>query len=59
MAASSHDWSWDIRMGFWRLGEAGDRRVIEIKSPDERPSKLSAEDLRALLQTLTAPVGEP
>jgi hypothetical protein len=37
MASSSHDWSWDIRMGFWRLGEAGDRRVIEIKSPEGRP----------------------
>jgi hypothetical protein len=59
MTASSHAWSWDIGMGFWRLGEADDRRVIEIKSPDGRPSKLSVEDLEALLQTLTAPAGEP
>ncbi len=59
MAATSHDWSWDIHMGFWRLGEAGDCRVIEIKSPDGRPSQLSVEDLEALLQTLTAPAGEP
>jgi hypothetical protein len=59
MAASSDDWSWDIHVGFWRLGEAGDRRVIEIKSPEGRPSQLSVEDLEALLQTLTAPAGEP
>ncbi len=59
MAASSHDWSWDIHMGFWRLGEAGDRRVIEIKSPEGRPSQLSAETLEALLRTLTAPAGKP
>jgi hypothetical protein len=59
MAASSNDWCWNIRMGFWRLGEAGDRRVIEIKSPEGRPSQLSVEDLEALLQTLTAPAGEP
>jgi hypothetical protein len=58
MAVSSHDWSWDIRIGFWRLGEAGDRRVIEIKSPEGRPSRLSVEDLEALLQTLTARAGE-
>lgn len=58
MAVSGHDWSWDIRMGFWRLGEAGGRRVIEIKSPDGRPSQLSVEDLEALLQTLNAPAGE-
>ena len=46
-------------MGFWRLGEAGDRRVIELKSPEGRPSQLSVEDLEALLQMLTAPAGEP
>jgi hypothetical protein len=59
MAASSHDWSWDTRMGFWRLGEIDDRRVIEIKSPEGRPSQLSVEELEALLRTLTAPAGEP
>jgi hypothetical protein len=59
MAASSQEWSWDTHMGFWRIGEADDRRVIEIKSPEGRPSQLSVEDLEALLQTLTAPAGEP
>jgi hypothetical protein len=58
MAASSNDWSWDVHIGFWRLGEAGDRRVIEIQSPEGRPSQLSVEDLEALLQTLAAPAGE-
>jgi hypothetical protein len=58
MAASSHEWSWDIHIGFWRIGEADDRRVIEIKPPDGRPSELSAEDLEALLHTLTASDGE-
>jgi hypothetical protein len=58
MAESSHDWSWDIHIGFWRIGEADARRVIEIKPPEGRPSRLSAEELEALLQTLTAPAGE-
>ena len=47
MAASSHDWSWDSHIGFWRIGEADDRRVIEIKPPEGRASQLSAEELEA------------
>jgi len=58
MATSSSDWSRDIHMGFWRIGDADDRRVTEIRSPDERPSQLSAQTLEALLQTLAAPAGE-
>jgi hypothetical protein len=58
MAASSHDWSWDSHIGFWRIGEADDRRVIEIKPPEGRASQLSAEELEAPLLTLMAPAGE-
>ena len=52
------DWVWHARIGFWRLGEAEGRRVIELKSPEGHPSRLAAEDLRALLETLEAPSGE-
>jgi hypothetical protein len=59
MASASHDWSWDVHMGFWRIGEVDNRRVVELKAPEGRPSRLSVEDLEALLRTLTAPPGEP
>lgn len=58
MESASGEWNWDARMGFWRIGEASDRRVVEIRPPEGRASQLSCEDLEALLRTLNAPARE-